>query len=226
MVESGFFGHVSPSTGDPSARVRAAGLRFPVVAENVGVGRSSRDVHHALLESPGHRGNMLNPKLTHVGIGVVLKPRDDRFDVYATQLFGRLARVVDTSKAPAQMLELVNAKRREASAGPLAAEPALDAAAAKGAAAYFQKPEWSTEQVLDFVVGEMEKQAKRGEAPWKRVARAETFLVAAPSLEDANTFRASLEPGARYVGIGVAQGTRPDGPDNMLSVMMIVTWPK
>lgn len=42
MAPHGFFGHVSPTSGDPRSRVRAAGLRFSIVAENVGIGVALR----------------------------------------------------------------------------------------------------------------------------------------------------------------------------------------
>ena len=47
--------------------------RFPVgwtnAAENVAFGQSVDDVVDAWLASPGHRANILNPALTHIGIG-------------------------------------------------------------------------------------------------------------------------------------------------------------
>lgn len=226
MAEHGFFGHVSPTTGDPASRVRSAGMRFSIVAENVGVGRSASDVHRALLDSPGHRGNMLNAKLTHVGVGVILKPRDDRFDFYATQLFARLAQPIDVGKAPADLLAMINATRRQQSRVELVREPSMDAAAARGAALYFQNPKVTKEQVLDVVSAELEKLSKTGAGPWQRIGGAESYFVSVATLAEANANQTAFDPKARYIGLGIAQGSKPEGPDNMIAVVMIVGWPR
>jgi hypothetical protein len=54
-----------------SERVALAGAGFPALAENVGVGPSPAELHRALMESPHHRENILDPKLNSVGIAVV-----------------------------------------------------------------------------------------------------------------------------------------------------------
>jgi hypothetical protein len=59
--------------GEPELSERAAttGTNFPVLAENVGVGPSPADLHRALMDSPHHRENILDPKVNSVGIAVV-----------------------------------------------------------------------------------------------------------------------------------------------------------
>ncbi len=59
--------------GEPELRDRAAttGTNFPLLAENVGVGPSPAEMHRALMESPHHRENILDPKVNSVGIAVV-----------------------------------------------------------------------------------------------------------------------------------------------------------
>jgi uncharacterized protein YkwD len=42
------------------------------VGENVGTGPSVSNVHRAFMGSPGHRGNILDPEWTQVGVGVVV----------------------------------------------------------------------------------------------------------------------------------------------------------
>ena len=41
------------------------------ISENVGVGPSVESLHNALVNSAGHFANMVDPKVSHVGIGVV-----------------------------------------------------------------------------------------------------------------------------------------------------------
>lgn len=43
-----------------------------VVAENVGVGPSVSAIHRALMNSEGHRANILNQRVTEIGIGVTI----------------------------------------------------------------------------------------------------------------------------------------------------------
>lgn len=45
---------------------------WEVLGENVGYGGSVSSVHDALMASPGHRDNILNPNYTHLGVGVVV----------------------------------------------------------------------------------------------------------------------------------------------------------
>jgi hypothetical protein len=44
---------------------------FKALAENVGAGATVGAVHTALMGSSGHRANILNPAMRHVGVGVV-----------------------------------------------------------------------------------------------------------------------------------------------------------
>ena len=57
---------------EPALRERMAGtgLRFDAVAENVADAQAGDDAHEALMNSPPHRQNLLNPKYNSLGIGV------------------------------------------------------------------------------------------------------------------------------------------------------------
>jgi hypothetical protein len=59
-------------SGEPELRERlgATGLRFDAAAENVADAESADESHEALMNSPPHRANLLNPKYNSVGIGV------------------------------------------------------------------------------------------------------------------------------------------------------------
>jgi uncharacterized protein YkwD len=86
MVSGGFVAHVSPTTGDAVARVQRAGLAFPLLVENVGQEGGVQQAHRGFMSSPGHRANVVNPRLTHVGIGVVIK-RAGGAPFFVTELF-------------------------------------------------------------------------------------------------------------------------------------------
>jgi len=69
--------------GDPTVRVRQAGIEARVIGENVARAGDAGSAHRALWESPSHRGNMLSGRFRRVGIGVF---RDAR-GLWVTQLF-------------------------------------------------------------------------------------------------------------------------------------------
>jgi uncharacterized protein YkwD len=58
---------------------------WQTVGENVGFGPTVGAINTALVNSPGHYANMVNPNFTHVGIGVVVTA-DGR--VWVSQVFG------------------------------------------------------------------------------------------------------------------------------------------
>src|SRR3954469_10938069 len=59
-------------SGEPDLRERlgVVGLRFDAAAENVADAESAEEAHDALMNSPPHRTNLLNPKYNSLGIGV------------------------------------------------------------------------------------------------------------------------------------------------------------
>jgi uncharacterized protein YkwD len=71
MLAHNFVGHVSPRSGDAGARFERAGITGIVVRENVARGYGPKGIHESLMNSPGHRANLLATDVTHVGIGVV-----------------------------------------------------------------------------------------------------------------------------------------------------------
>lgn len=60
-------------SGEPSleGRFAAAGARFTFIAENIAFGKDSLTIHNGWMNSPGHRKNILEPRVTAVGIAVV-----------------------------------------------------------------------------------------------------------------------------------------------------------
>jgi uncharacterized protein YkwD len=90
MAESGFFGHVSPTTGDTTDRIRR--VHFPMVrfGENVARARSADEAYAVLMASPGHRANMLEPAYSHVGVGASVRVEENGDPLlYVTCLFAQ-----------------------------------------------------------------------------------------------------------------------------------------
>ena len=71
MFELGYFAHESPVTGDPFDRLAAADIGFTTAGENLALAPDVGTAHRGLMNSPGHRANILNPEFGHVGIGIV-----------------------------------------------------------------------------------------------------------------------------------------------------------
>ncbi len=70
--------------GDPSARLRAAGVSYRSSGENVAGAASLSRAHRALWASPSHRRNVLESRFSRVGVGV---SRSDDGRVWVTELF-------------------------------------------------------------------------------------------------------------------------------------------
>jgi uncharacterized protein YkwD len=70
MFERGYFSHVTPVGVDPFKRMHGAGIRFFTAGENLAMAPTVTIAHRGLMNSPGHRENILNPAFKRVGIGV------------------------------------------------------------------------------------------------------------------------------------------------------------
>ena len=131
MATAHFLSHVSPTTGTLEDRLRRAGALLAAGGENISRASGAEAAHRDLMNSPGHRANMLSPKFTHVGIAVV--PDGDQ--MIATLVFGR--RPDPTAPFTArQALEAIAALRRAKNVPPVVDDPVLRAAAAAGIKAF------------------------------------------------------------------------------------------
>ena len=79
-----YFSHESPVSGSPFDRLKSAGITYSRAGENLAYAQSVSVAHRALMESPGHRENILRSEFTRIGIGVINAPAYGRM---ITQLF-------------------------------------------------------------------------------------------------------------------------------------------
>jgi uncharacterized protein YkwD len=84
MVAKGYFSHTDLAGRSPFDRMRAAGISYRAAAENIAWAGSVEQAHTSLMNSPGHRANILNGQLNRIGIGIVQK---DGMHVMVTQAF-------------------------------------------------------------------------------------------------------------------------------------------
>jgi hypothetical protein len=66
--------HQLPSESNLEGRLAEAGARFSAIAENIAIGPNPRIIQAGWMDSPGHRKNILDPRLTSVGIAAVRGP--------------------------------------------------------------------------------------------------------------------------------------------------------
>lgn len=71
MFARSYFAHVTPEGRSPFDRLRAARLSYRAAGENLALARTLDMAHTGLMNSPGHRANILNPAFGRVGIGIV-----------------------------------------------------------------------------------------------------------------------------------------------------------
>lgn len=71
MFARGYFSHVTPDGQDPFDRIRQAKVRYLIAGENLALAPTLPLAHQGLMNSPGHRANILRPAFGRVGIGVV-----------------------------------------------------------------------------------------------------------------------------------------------------------
>ena len=71
MFARGYFAHETPENVDPFGRMRAAEVRFLTAGENLALAPSVQVAHTGLMNSPGHRANILRPQFRRLGIGIM-----------------------------------------------------------------------------------------------------------------------------------------------------------
>lgn len=209
MVRANFVGHVSPTTGDAAQRVRKAGIPSAVVRENIGRGYGPRSIHLSLMNSPGHRANVLAQDVTHVGIGVVYGRRegsgpDAPRPVFLTQKF--IAKPGQDAPADpvAGLRTAVDKEARAGGWGPIKWDPRLsEVAQAQAEAAARGRAAFSETQLRNRVFG----------------LGYETMVqhqVESASFRALVTMDLWLEARDRHVGFGLAQT-----PDKQRFVLLV-----
>ncbi len=67
----GYFSHISPTYGSPFDMMDAAGVQYLYAGENLAAATTLELAFDGLMQSAGHRENILRTEFTHIGIGVV-----------------------------------------------------------------------------------------------------------------------------------------------------------
>jgi uncharacterized protein YkwD len=217
MQAHDFVGHTSPTTGTAAERVTRAGIHSGLVLENIGRGYSAAEVHRGLMDSPGHRANLVNPTATHVGIGVVSEDENGRTAFLVTEVFIEVTQSIDTAAAPAQLLERLNRARTARGAPAMRLEQNLSNAAQEAAAAFFAEPTSTQQDTVDRASASL----RRFSIAYRRIGG---VMAVVTSLDEAQQLEPALDDTVRVCGIGVAQGTREDTGPNAIAVVIVLAW--
>lgn len=84
ISEKDYFSHTSPTYGTPFEMMEEFDISFKMAAENLAGHRSVNLAHEGLMDSKGHRENILRPELTYIGVGIV---EDQKYGYIFTQMF-------------------------------------------------------------------------------------------------------------------------------------------
>lgn len=98
--------HQLPNEPGLEARLAEAGARFAIIAENIAIGPDPQIIHAGWMHSPGHRKNILDPRLTSIGIAAVRGPGG----LYAVQDFSQFVPQLSLEQQEQKVSSLLTAK--------------------------------------------------------------------------------------------------------------------
>ncbi len=70
MIDNNYFSHNSPTYGSPFDMMKDFGIQYVRAGENIAGNQNAQKAHDALMNSPGHRKNILSADFTHIGLGI------------------------------------------------------------------------------------------------------------------------------------------------------------
>ncbi len=219
LVARGVLSHRSTSGADPAERLRVAEYPHRLVLENLGRADDVTALLRAWMHSESHRRNLLHPDARRVGLAVRPMPPGEGGGLLVVALFVQPPELIDTETAPDELLAAINRIRRTRRARPLRRDDELLAAARAAARRYFDQPELDEQQVVEEATASL----RRLSIAYGRIGG---VLVTVGKLQEAARIEPVLDPSVRYVGLGVAQGSRPGSPPNQIVVVVLLGWPR
>jgi uncharacterized protein YkwD len=215
MHAHGFVGHISPTTGSAGDRCKRAHIDATLIAENVARAYSPEEAERGLMESPGHRANILNKDVTRIGVGVVVSAGVGGVrELLVTQVFIRPPETLQPGSV-GEVRRKIDDLRRAKRLKPLEDDAALD-------------------EVAQATVRDIARGALRADAAGEPMERALTRLAhkyksVRSAVASGGTVAALvggleqplLDKSATTAGIGLAVGKRPDGSAALFAVVVL-----
>ncbi len=208
MRDHGFFGHLSPSSGLPSDRLKRAGYKNSAHAENVAHNSTLSEAEAGLMHSLGHRRNLLSRDVPVLGVGVAMQGEGAKRRFWVTQLFARPALDWSPAQIEGKVAQLLQDQRAAKGLGALAVDGPLSEVARSGA-------EQASSGALDGVSRRALDQAKeRGLLQ----GRLHAFVLLTGDLEKIEFPAEVFSDSALSVGIG---GASEQGDGGRLAVILL-----
>ncbi|HKO49916.1 MAG TPA: CAP domain-containing protein [Polyangiaceae bacterium] len=214
MVDHHFFGHVSPTTGTPDARLRQSAALVADFGENVSQASNAEMAHDGLMASPGHRANMLSARFTHVGIAAVSTETEQ---LTFTLIFGRRADPATMPRTTEQVEAAFLALRRKNGLSVPVSDPIYRVAVSAGIAAYVD----ASSPTLAVAVQAQDAALKR-EVQRTRSSRPATCALVSDLLELDQLEKTPLLLAPSLRRYGLAARIRTDSHGKRLAVMMLL----
>ncbi len=213
MAEHHFFGHVSPTTGTTEDREKRSGVVVALFGENVAEADSAENAHDGLMQSPGHRANMLRPGFTHVGIAAV---KTDEGQLAFTLIFGRRVEPAQLPNASQIEAAFLNLRAKKGLSAPTA-DPIYRVAVSAGITAYATASKPSSEVAVDATNSALTREVQRTRSSRPAACSVLLDLLDTATLEDVPML---ADPGIKRYGL--AAHLRKDDHGSRMSVMMLL----
>ena len=211
MADNQFFSHVSAKTGTPGERLRRSGLRVSDFGENIAMAGTPEAAHEGLMDSPGHRENMLRPAFTHVGIAAEAVTSG----LIVTMNFGRRPPPSAIPKNAAEVEAAIAKLRDSKNLSPVSIDPIYRVGAAAGAAELESLDD--QEEAREAVQASLEREVQR-----RRTSRPGHCILLLELLETEQLLKTPqlLDPRLRRIGVGAE--LRKDDTGTWLSTVVIL----
>jgi uncharacterized protein YkwD len=214
MHAHNFFGHVSPSTGTAADRVRKAAIDALVIQENVARASTPGEAERGLMNSPGHRANILSKEATRVGVGIVASEAGGQRELLVTQLFIKPPETF-SARTPDQLRDEIARWRQSHRMGLLARESELDHLAEQAVS------EMVRARLTADEAGRRIDNGLDG-ARWSTV-RSAVAVVSSPT-QVVEALRGPLgDAAATHYGLGILPGKRRDGSNALYVILVLGT---
>jgi uncharacterized protein YkwD len=214
MAEHHFVGHVSPTTGTTEDRERRSGIVVVTYGENIAQAESAEQAHDGLMQSPGHRANMLSSQFTHVGIAAV---STDTHQLVFTLMFARRANPATMPRNAAQVEAAFLALRAKKGLSAPVSDAIYRAATSAGVDAFVAASKPTPAVAVGAENAALAREVQRTGSSRPAACSFVTELLELDQLEDETILQA---PGLRRYGI--AARLHKDEHGERLTIMMLL----
>lgn len=211
-----FFAHESPTSGSLDDRLAAASFNASVARENLAEAPDVDQAEAGLLASPGHYANIMASDVTHIGVGIVKGGVADPDNLMFVQVFAAPLGQQSTTEATTDVVRKIGDARRLKGLGKLQELGLLADIAQKHV-------EGLGDAIVRDDLGDVAQDVVH-DVESARAADVRGVTVAGSLLLHTSMYEtpdAALDPGARTLGVAVAEG-RDDKGRRALVVLVLV----